>query len=913
MFRLKKSGPFVLLLAYLWLGMLVPVAPAFDFSWFATADTLDWFGIDNPVVGNTGWTLVPGGITTQAPDDPGDRAFMNASAKTTSLSSMVTVGTVQVGSGAVGTVLRLQSSTAILTAVDEFLVGSGGELQLLRGAINVTGADLNNLGLIHAVSNATVIGAGVQNSAAGEIRVDSGATLTFTGTGTTLSNQGTITTIAGGTLNINDGVHLTMNGGSIDNQGDLTLGNGVFNFNAGSTTGNPLLLTNTELHLDPAVGPAAFSFRGGILNGNIAANQIVIQRNNGLPLVAPDSFTNAGELRLEGLNSSQSIVTVMGGGIITNIGTVRAVAESMNGLNRHVNGTIDNQANLTLDPSVNLIVEGLDNSGTTDIGAGASLQVTNTGSNSGSMNFGAGSQMTVDPNGSFTHAGGSTTLDGTWMFGAGSTLDYTGGLITGNGHIQLDNATLNLAPGGGPMTFEFNNGSLSGNIDAGQTVRQQATLGELSTPDSFTNAGLLELTGTAFQEVRLNIQGGGMLTNTGTLHAKAGLPSSFSRRIVGTVDNQATLNVDPGVNFTVNGLINSGDLNMGAGATLNVNGGVFSQNGGTITNTGITINNSTVNFNGGDIVGVPIVIAGNSSLHFGPNVNGTASFIHAGGNISGTIGPNTTVTLQANTIGTRTIVANGSLTNEGNLQFDQSPGGAVALQVDGLQLVNEIGGTVSGNGTVVLTAPGAKYVNRGVHATGNSSGQFDVDGDFENTSSGTLEIEIGGTNPIDFDVMIVTGNASLAGSLDLSLIGGFSPGIGDEFTILSAAAGVTGQFDQVTGLASLFDVAYNANSVVLTAKATSLLSDLDLDGDVDGSDFLFIQRTDPSRISQWQTEYGNGVPSLASLQTVPEPSAPWLLLAGISLYACLRRAEKHNGGTDRGEDLFHISQAGSLS
>lgn len=54
------------LTAVAWLGLLSPTAAALEFSWSATADTLDWFEIDNPDVGNSGWTLLPNFITTQA-------------------------------------------------------------------------------------------------------------------------------------------------------------------------------------------------------------------------------------------------------------------------------------------------------------------------------------------------------------------------------------------------------------------------------------------------------------------------------------------------------------------------------------------------------------------------------------------------------------------------------------------------------------------------------------------------------------------------------------------------------------------------------------------------------------------------------------------------------------------------------
>lgn len=55
--------------------------------------------------------------------------------------------------------------------------------------------------------------------------------------------------------------------------------------------------------------------------------------------------------------------------------------------------------------------------------------------------------------------------------------------------------------------------------------------------------------------------------------------------------------------------------------------------------------------------------------------------------------------------------------------------------------------------------------------------------------------------------------------------------------------------------------------------------DLDNDGDVDGQDFLIIQRTDPSLIPDWEAQYGNV--SLSAVSAVPEPTT--LLLVGLAL------------------------------
>lgn len=55
--------------------------------------------------------------------------------------------------------------------------------------------------------------------------------------------------------------------------------------------------------------------------------------------------------------------------------------------------------------------------------------------------------------------------------------------------------------------------------------------------------------------------------------------------------------------------------------------------------------------------------------------------------------------------------------------------------------------------------------------------------------------------------------------------------------------------------------------------------DLDQDGDVDGRDFLLIQRTDPSLIPLWQEYYGTS--PLSAVHAIPEPASAVLMLAGL--------------------------------
>ncbi len=128
-------------------------------------------------------------------------------------------------------------------------------------------------------------------------------------------------------------------------------------------------------------------------------------------------------------------------------------------------------------------------------------------------------------------------------------------------------------------------------------------------------------------------------------------------------------------------------------------------------------------------------------------------------------------------------------------------------------LVN--GGVFQGNGYVVPFDPAsgqtALVVNQGVVSPGLSAGLLSYAlTDYVQQPEGSLRIELGGyTEPSidpdtgdiilgDFDLLTIDGSAALDGELIISLINGFVPQPGDEFPVLLASAGMTGDFSLVT-------------------------------------------------------------------------------------------------------------------
>jgi len=203
--------------------------------------------------------------------------------------------------------------------------------------------------------------------------------------------------------------------------------------------------------------------------------------------------------------------------------------------------------------------------------------------------------------------------------------------------------------------------------------------------------------------------------------------------------------------------------------------------------------------------------------------------------------------------------------------------------------VDNVGSGLTNNGDLVAidsTIAGAVVNNGTIEIVGTVSFTDGV----SLAASSSLGIDLNGL--LDFDMISVGGNASLDGTLNVDVSGFSLPTGGVSFEIIDIVGTQSGMF---TGLADgglvgnfggvdLF-IDYDGgdgNDVVLFT-GISVDVDLDNDGDVDGADFLAIQRNNPSLISTWQTEFGNGVPTLASSQNVPEPTALLLLLGCIAI------------------------------
>jgi hypothetical protein len=193
-------------------------------------------------------------------------------------------------------------------------------------------------------------------------------------------------------------------------------------------------------------------------------------------------------------------------------------------------------------------------------------------------------------------------------------------------------------------------------------------------------------------------------------------------------------------------------------------------------------------------------------------------------------------------------------------------------------------GLVSGGGNF----PGQGLVTfNGGYAPGDSPAQVSLGGDITLGDTNTLFIELGG--PIagaEYDHVEVAGFATLEGELDVTLINGFTPALGNNFGFLMASGGFDNSFSSL----SLPDLSAQGlgwqlnpgGATLFLEVVASLAGDFDGNGDVDGADFLTWQRdSSVGSLTDWEINFGTTAGSLAASSTaVPEPSS--LLLGAIA-------------------------------
>lgn len=272
------------------------------------------------------------------------------------------------------------------------------------------------------------------------------------------------------------------------------------------------------------------------------------------------------------------------------------------------------------------------------------------------------------------------------------------------------------------------------------------------------------------------------------------------------------------------------------------------------------------------------VLGGTSALTFN-TASGNATLRAAAGSHQVQVVANLAKTLDLEVAAGSTLSFNNAFNLNGQA-VNKTGGGRVNvnnLLHSGGGTVNVVEGVLGGNGAV-----GGNVNNQsgGTVAPGASIGILDVAGNYAQSSGATLAIELAGATTGSFDVLNVTGTATLAGVLNIALIDRFSPTNGQMFEVLTAANVVNSGL-MLAGASAGFSLQFSPTAVMLSYSGATLPGDFDNNGLVDGNDLLVWQR-DPNvgSLSDWKTNFG-----LTTLQptatAIPEPSSlVALLVAG---------------------------------
>jgi len=260
-----------------------------------------------------------------------------------------------------------------------------------------------------------------------------------------------------------------------------------------------------------------------------------------------------------------------------------------------------------------------------------------------------------------------------------------------------------------------------------------------------------------------------------------------------TVDNGTALNLNTGASkfFTGATLTNNGTVAWNLG-------NVF-LNGSAVSNTGLWEARSDNSIN---------------NYISASTFNNSGTFRKSGG--SGTTVINTgfsnTATGTLN-VQTGTIQLNQDFSNPGTV--DVASG--ARFTVTGTSFANT--GTLKGSGTI---DPAAVLANSGiVQPGGGGTGQLTIDGAYLGTGSSLLDIQFGGLN--DYDVLDILGNATWAGMLKVSSLGGYLPQVDDVFTVALFSGAGTGAFvlDASSMPRVTFQTLYDTHAIRLQVLSVS--------------------------------------------------------------------------------------------
>jgi hypothetical protein len=792
-------------------------------------------------------------------------------------------GTLTLDSGEDFNLSTLTLSNGVIQGSDDVTVSgttswSGGEMTGAGTTSATGGVAFGNNSVKDLTGGRTLATAGTSTwSGTGSIRVGTGATIRNSGTWEVMADAGitlignppaSFENLAGATFRKSAGTLVTSVNVPLTNAGTLEVQTGTLSLDGGGTNGGSILgapgttlrfaggdhvmtggssvaaasvaITFGSLAVHGAYSASGTSISGG--SATFHADSTVTNLGNDLAVSVGTLTLDSGEpLGVTTLTLSSGVLqgsdtltisgtTTWSGGEMTGAGLTNAsggIAISNNAVKDLTGGRELDTAGTTTWTGTGTVRVGsgaaIHNAGTWDAQTNASMAVLGGAAlfeNAAGSTFRKSSTGTTSIDVPFANDGAVEIAT------AGTTLAF-GGAVSGSGSIA----------GAAGTTLAFNGGSHS--LGAGSSV---------TVPTVSVTAGTVDVHGSYAASAATNVTGG-----TLTLHPDATLASLGSAV---TID-VGTLDLASGETASATTLAITGGGTLQASDALSVSG-LTTWTAGTMAGSGTTSAGGGIAFSGSpvkDLVGTRrLEVAGSTtwtgtgSIRLGPG-----AVIHNTGDwdaqSTAALAPLPTGGLFENAAGGtfRKSVGTGAtsiqvpFTNAGAVRgqigtlafsggYTQSAG---SIRVEGGTITSTSaldiqGGIVGGSGTI-----GAVVTNGGTLAAGLSPGGVTISGSLTQSAGATLDVELGGLTPVTtHDRVAVSGAATIAGTLHVSIVNGFVPHHLDTFTILTfgSASGTFSTLDVPDLGGDLgWKVHYNPTSVVLEVDA-------DLDGDeVDNS------------------------------------------------------------------------------
>jgi uncharacterized repeat protein (TIGR01451 family) len=747
--------------------------------------------------------------------------------------------------------------------------------------LNVNGGfTLSKTGGAHSNSGTIAIAAGRTFTVSGSGSFINAAGGTINGAGTlslsniAFTNLGTLS--PGGGVQVSGG-SLSLNGGATAGI-SLVFRNAALNLgSAGTDPATFILSGSSSLSGNIAAGQTLW-LRGDNSVGNTTVTASGFTNAGALRLESQDqgfsvtltvtggTLVNTGTINVNpGSGGGRTITADLTNSGTLNVNTTLTLSKT--------NGVYTNQGQVAIAAGQKLLITGSSqvfhqNAGT--LAVAGSFELT-----SATFNFNGGTatgNMPILRSAAFNIGPGSTGAASLILAGAST---YSGDLAAGQSlWLRADNSVGNTSV---TAANGFTNAGLLRieSQDQAFSVTLTVTNGALTNTGTITvnpgSGGGRTISANLDNRGALNANGDLTLSRTGGAHSNSGTVTiaagkTFTISGSGSFTNAAGggINGSGVLSFSNIAFTNTGTVTPVGGVLLS--GGAFNCNGGTTGGTTFTLRSSALNIGAGGTDAAVFILLGSTSLTGnvaagqtlwvrGDNSVGNTTVTAASGFTNagqiriesqdqafsssftvtaGTLTNTGAINVNAGSGGGRILNAN--LDNQGalNVNFDFSLAKAAAVFTNtgtvaiaagrtltvsgGGSFTNASGGTLSGSG--ILNVSAATFTNAGTVNPGGSPGILTVTGAFPQTASGAVNIELGGTTAgSGYDQLNVSGLATLAGTLNVSLINGFTPSLGQSFKVVGYGSR-TGTFTTLTGLdlggGLRLDPSYGATGLTLT-------------------------------------------------------------------------------------------------